>query len=239
MRKYAIGGVITLVVGLLTYILWGFWLAFIGLSIIYLAISLGITWLTARYYELKSRRKDKDVWTRFMKYLNDNNTWFFVGVGAFAITFVIACFNFGPALLLPENSPTPEQRSTTTNFLNHLLHGKNAVEQEPPTTPLPWATGTWFWWKATGLYLILTFGYSFFAFWDEAKAAFHKRKKYLEEKRLTETTSPSTPTTPPSTTSEPEAKKHSFAGRLLVEFFAEIMAEFLVHGVARKLFPSK
>ena len=145
-----------------------FYIQLIGLILVYLVIGAVITCLIARYY-------NKNPW----EYLGNNNTWWFVGVGACAVTFLIACFNFGPALLLPENLPTPEQRDGLGNFFNHLIHGKNAPVESVPTKPLPWATGTWFWWKAFLFYCLLTFVYFWFAFWDEGAAAIRKIKELI------------------------------------------------------------
>jgi len=165
---------ITLVglVGLLGWVLWGFWLEFFLVSAVYTALAVGIIWVLAWYYNAD-----------FQGYLRNNNTWFYVLLGASVITLVIACFNFGPAVLLPEKFPTPEQRGVVGNIFNHLLYGKGAPTKSVPTEPLPWATGTWFWWKAWGLYCFLTFGYFFFAFWDEASHAFHATANFIRERR--------------------------------------------------------
>jgi hypothetical protein len=123
--------------------------------------------LVARYY-------NKSPWD----FLGNNNTWFYVLLFATAITFVIACFNFGPAILLPENVPSQEQRGGLGYFFNHLLHGTNAPARSVPTNPLPWATGTWFWWKAFLVYFFFMIAYFPFAFWDEV-GNFYKGVKTL------------------------------------------------------------
>jgi hypothetical protein len=150
------------VLALVVYFMWGFWLGFAALTIVYALLAAIIVYVIARYYGHGVN-----------EYWEDNNTLFFVLLGATAVTFVIACFNFGPAILLPENLPTPEQRGWLANFANHLWLGKHAPAVTVPTDPLPWTTGTWFWWKATGVFALLTFGYFWFAFWDEATHAIH------------------------------------------------------------------
>ena len=150
-KQLTIGVIGAVVLAGVCYILWGFWIQFILLTLVYFGIALGIIFLTARYYDEHAPENAP----HFEGYLHDNNTWFFTGVGAIAVTFAIACFHFGPAVLLPEKFPTPEQRSVVGNVLNHLLHGNSALEKTIPTEPLPWAKGTWFWWKATMLFLLL------------------------------------------------------------------------------------
>ena len=84
------------------------------------------------------------------------NITFWVVLIATLVTLVIACCNWGPAVLLPENYPTPEQRGVASNIFNHLLVGTDAPSDVPtPATPLPWATGTWFWWKMEGILFLL------------------------------------------------------------------------------------
>jgi len=156
----------------IVYLLWGFWLGFIGLTLVYLTIGAVIAVLIARYYGREP-----------MEYLRNNNTWFFVLLGATAITFVIAWFNFGPAVLLPENFPTPKQRGAVADFLSHLWRGKNAPAPEVPTDPLPWATGTWFWWKAGWLLLFFTIAYSFYAFSDEIGEAWRTTTELFRRRR--------------------------------------------------------
>jgi hypothetical protein len=161
-----------LAIGATIYFGWGtLWLEFVGLSLLYLIVASAIIYATAMYYHAEPE-----------EYFRDNNTWFLVLVGATALTFVIACFNFGPAVLLPEKVPTPEQRGWVSNTLNHLWLGKNAPPVKLPTKPLPWATGTWFWWKATLIFFLLTFGYFWFAFWDEATHAVHFVVRLVHER---------------------------------------------------------
>lgn len=217
-----IGGSVILL-GVMIYLLWGFFLGFLLLSVVYAFIGIALIY---RFTD------DPD------KNLRDNNTPFWIGLCAVGITFLIACFNFGPALLLPENLPTPEQRSTVSNFVAHMVHGKNAVDQAPlPAKPLPWATGTWFWWKATFLFFWLTFAYAFIAFWDEAVEAFKKHKERKEREARNEAAHPPAPhATPHATTtaSDPGEKRPGFGGRLVVEFLAELMAEFVVKWVSHR-----
>ncbi len=169
---FVVGISIGVLVGFWSYILWGVVVQFILWTIVCLIIASGIITTVENYYRVPRGT-----------YFRDNNTWFYVGVGAFAVTFVIACFNFGPALLLPEQYPTPRQRSVVSNVLSHLLYGKNAEPSSTPTDPLPWATGTWFWWKATLLYFFLTFGYFWFAFWDEANYGIHAVVEFVRQRR--------------------------------------------------------
>jgi hypothetical protein len=145
-----------------------FWIKLLGLTALYVVVGLGVIFMVALYYGRKRKADHKEL---FKGYLWNNNTWFFWGLGVCAITFVFACFNFGPAVLLPEDFPKKEQRGVIGNVFNHLIHGKNAPAKVVPTEPLPWARGSWFWWKAELFYCLLTFGYFWFAFWDEATTA--------------------------------------------------------------------
>ncbi len=144
-----------------------FFLMFVLLTAVYTGIAVGIIILVAKYYDKPPK-----------EYLGNNNTWFFVLAAATAITFLVALFNWGPAVLLPEDIPNPEQRATLTNFVSQMWDGTAA---EPVTNPLPWTTGTWFWWKAWPLYFLLTFGYFFFAFSDEASYAWEKVREFVRE----------------------------------------------------------
>ena len=111
----------------------------------------------------------------------NNNTWFFVLLGATAVTFVIACFNFGPAVLLPEGFPTPGQRGMVKDVFHHLLYGQDAPVKSIPTEPLPWATGTWFWWKAFFLCALITFAYFWYAFHDEAQGVIKNLGDFIKK----------------------------------------------------------
>ena len=215
-------------------LIWGlmFTLGFLGLTVLYIAIAVCITFGIAKH-------NNKD----FQGYLENNNTWFFVLLGASAVTFVIACFNFGPAVLLPENLPTKEQRSVATDIFNHLLYGKGAPTKSVPTESLPWATGTWFWWKALGLYCLLTFGYFWFAFWDEASHAIHAVTNFIHTRKeahrsdggKSATTGQSAKT---GTGQQNQGDHHdhapSFGELLKVEFIAEIVVEFVKKFLERR-----
>lgn len=204
-------------------------LALILLTVVYFAIGAGVACLIAKYYDMEPGGL-----------LKNNNTWWFVGVGATVITFVIACFNFGPALLLPEKIPTPEQRGTVGDFLNHLLHGKNAPAKSVPAESLPWATGTWFWWKAVLWFFFITGFYTFFAFWDELSSACRgvanlireRRRQKEEEERHHPPPGPGA--TPASGGSGPHPTGHSFGELLKVEFIVEIVTEFFKHFIRRR-----
>lgn len=206
---------------------WGlmFALGFLVLTIVYIVIAICVIYGVAMYYEID-----------LMECLGNNNTWFFVLLGASAVTFVIACFNFGPAVLLPESFPTTGQRSVVTNVFNHLLYGKGAPSKSVPTNPLPWATGTWFWWKAWGLYSLLTFGYFWFAFWDETSHAFHAMVKFINKRRVAHRPQPGQPpvTNPGGHGHGPEPTGHSFGELLKVEFLVEIVSEFFKAFMTRR-----
>jgi hypothetical protein len=189
-----------------------FTLGFIGLTILYVAIAICITYGIAKHNDVDP-----------VEYLENNNTWFFVLVGASAVTFVIACFNFGPAVLLPENFPTTGQRSVVNDVFNHLLYGKNAPAKSVPTEPLPWATGTWFWWKAFGLYVMFTIAYIPFAFWDEVKHVFDEVRELLRKRR--ETRKESSQTSGGHDGEKHDVHEPSFKRLLGVEFTAETVME--------------
>lgn len=215
-RKIAIIFLALVALAGLCYVLWGFWLGFLGLSLVYTALAVAIVYLLARHY-------DAD----FKEYLKNNNTLFFVLLGASAVTFVIACFHFGPAVLLPEKFPTPEQRGVGSDMLNHLLYGKNAPAKSVPTEPLPWATGTWFWWKALGLYALLTFAYFWFAFWDEASHAVHAIVDLVRRRRREEHSGQ-------TDSHDDHDGEPSFSKLLKVEFLAEIVVEFVKFFIAKR-----
>jgi hypothetical protein len=171
------GGVVG--AGIMCWLLWGFWLAFIGLTILYAIVAVGIIYLVAKYYAGK-RNPPFETKVVFLEYARDNNTWFWALLGATALTFLIATQNFGPAVLLPENTPTPEQRATASDIFDHIMHGNNAKPQAKQG-PLPWATGTWFWWKAWPLFFLAMVGYGIFAFSDELSHAWQGARQFFED----------------------------------------------------------
>jgi hypothetical protein len=175
----SIACVVVIFAGLI-YILWGFWLEFIGLSIVYVGIFLLIILGIRAYYKDNHWTYWDYLWN---KKCDSNNNWFYLLMGATMITFVIALFHFGPALALPTNQATGVVYHDATNVLQHILFGNQAGKMglEPPSNILPWATGTWFWWKATGLYLLLTLLYFPFAFWDEGVAMIHFVKEEIQK----------------------------------------------------------
>ena len=148
-----------------------FWLKFIGLTAIYVTAAIGIMYLIAK-------KNNTEIW----KYLGNNNTPLYVGFGAIAITFIIACFNWGPAVLLPENFPTPAQRAGFQDILNHLWSKTPQPPTKIPTEPLPWATGTWFWWKAEFVFILITIAYIPFGLWDEALGAIRKVSEIIKRR---------------------------------------------------------
>ena len=171
----------------------------------------------------------------------DNNVPFWFLLVATLVTGVLALFVFewGPALLLPDY-PTPEQRGWASNTWEFLLKGKNMQQVETPSTPLPWTGGTWFWWKATWLYLVLTFLYSFYAWHDEAIEAYQRRvERLLREEEEKKKAGKETPggsgghhTSPPQP--PPPGGGQTWGGRIFIEFLAELMAEFVVKFFMRK-----
>ena len=212
-----------------------FILGIIPLTIVYIALTAAICYGLAVYYE-----REEDVEAKFWAHIKNNNTWFWMLLGASTITFIIACFNFGPAVLLPESLPTKEQREVTGNVLDHLLHGKNAPAKSVSKETLPWATGTWFWWKAWLFYAIVLVFYTPFALHDELIEFIKGFKRIVDEhnkKKYEEIHGP--PPTPPAapaaaghaaaTTTPTPTTKVSFWKLLSVEFIGELMAEFAVH----------
>ncbi|OGI76211.1 hypothetical protein A3C67_03275 [Candidatus Nomurabacteria bacterium RIFCSPHIGHO2_02_FULL_42_19] len=241
--RLLIGIVVAILAGIV-YLSWGsFWLGFIALTFVYAVVGFGAIRLTAWFNHAD-----------WEDYLRDNNTYFFVGVGMFAVTLVIACFNFGPALLLPENFPTAKQRGWMSNVLSHLWEGKNAPTATVPTKPLPWATGTWFWWKATLVYFLLTFGYFWIAFWDEASHAVRAGASFIRRWRERErpqhqAAAPQQQGHQPAAGGrrqqhgQPENPEHQgqHHGRpggmgiwIVVEFLSELTAEVITHFFARR-----
>ena len=116
------------------------------------------------------------------EYVKNEDTWFWVFLGATLVTLGIACFNWGPAVLLPEDFPKSETRQGVKNFFSNLWTGEDAKAVE--ATP-PWAKGTWFWWVAFLLYLPFTALYGCWAFSDNIikLAANYRRRKREREKR--------------------------------------------------------
>ena len=84
-KQLTIGVIGAVVLAGVCYILWGFGIEFILLTLVYFGIALGIIFLTARYYDEHAPENAP----HFEGYLHDNNTWFFTGVGAIAVTFAI------------------------------------------------------------------------------------------------------------------------------------------------------
>ena len=155
-----------------------FWLSFIGLSVVYVDIFLLIIWGIMTYYD--GGNYHDYLWN---KDYNSNNNWFYALIGATIVTFVIALFNFGPAVMLPSGPPLPKHWGDAGNVLQHILYGNDATKMgmKPVKDILPWATGTWFWWKAFGLYILLTIGYIPFAFYDEVVATYHFIKEEIRK----------------------------------------------------------
>lgn len=259
-----------LILAMFSFAIWGalFSLAFVGLTLLYSVVAVGVIFALAQYYKNTgetSNKKCEEVRLsnnvtleryrpgkyygqvfpgvnkptkkengKFVDYLRNNNTWFFVLLGICVVTFVIALFHFGPALLLPEDFPSSEQRGTLTNLVNHLLFGKHAAEKITPTDPLPWATGTWFWWRAFWLYLFLFGFYTPFAWWDEwchaCRGAKAFIKKWEEQELLRKRRQAQQPATPAAGTSAtpPAATngKLTFTEFLRWDLLVELALEF-------------
>ncbi len=233
---------ILIVVASVCWLLFGFWLQFVGLSIAYGIVACGIVYVTEKYYISKTAKLKKSERVNQWDYFKDNNTWWFVLVGCTALTFVIALFHFGAAVLLPEHLPTPEQRGGISYFFDHLWSGKNAPPRSVPTEPLPWATGTWFWWKAFGVYLLLTIGYFPIAFWDEFSHAWNETGKFIHErwdehKRREEEEAEERRLHPqqPGANQPPRSNggRH-FADILKAEFIVEIASEFFKYFMEKR-----
>ena len=184
----------------------GFWFELFGLTIAYAIVAMLAIKLIAKF----NSREASD-------YLKDINTPALIGIVMCVITFVIACFNFGPALWLPKNFPTKPQRGVISYLFNHLLYGKNAPPASSPTTPLPWTTGTWFWWKALVFYLVTTVAYIIFVFPEDIKEIYREAKKRHEEKTDEKLTKKNAKETKPHEDGAP-----SFGRLLEVEFIAEV-----------------
>lgn len=207
-----------------------FTLGFLLLSGAYTAIAVAVAMVIAWWYVMKM----EEVW-------ENNNTYLYILAGATAITFVIALFNFGPALLLPEATPSPETRRIFSYFFSHLWLGKNATPTETPTNPLPWATGTWFWWKAFFLYFILTLGYIPVAFWDEVNYAFAKTAEFIKEKTKPDPHhphpgQPGQPATAPAAGHAPGGG-HSFGEQLKLELIVEGFFQFVKYFLEKRRNP--
>ncbi|MBP9748178.1 MAG: hypothetical protein KBD17_00925 [Candidatus Pacebacteria bacterium] len=203
----------------------------IGLTVVYLVIAFAFNWAIGK---APIHKDTKGEW--------DNNQLFWFLFAASVITSLFAMFNWGPGLLLP-NYPTPEQKGLIANAWEFLLKGDNSKPVPVSTDTQSWLEGTWFWWKAAFIYWMLTFFYSFYAFYDEIIAVIERVTKRAEVS-TTATASHSTPhptghnnqhgnanSTPPAPSNE---LHKGFGARLLVEFLAEIAAEFVVKFVANK-----
>jgi hypothetical protein len=51
-----------------------------------------------------------------------------------------------------------------------------------PAKPLPWAKGTWDWWKYTRIYFLIALGFLPFAVWDEFCHACIATEKFIAER---------------------------------------------------------
>ena len=201
----------------------------------------------------------------FRKYIVNNNWPMYFGTAAIIITFVIALFHWGPALLLPERHPTQKQRDVTSSVFRHVIFGTNApaksvvekpmpprvtkkwwffgrsVTNTPPapkivtiTEPLPWATGTWFWWKAEGLFILLLLMYVPFGLHDELHNFVKGVGRIIKEHRDKKDGHGPKPTgghgsgTTSGGPATPRARV-SFWEMLSVELVGEVLAEFATH----------
>lgn len=86
--------------------------------------------------------------------LYDENTWWYAGLGITLLTFVIALFNFGPSIGIPE-SLNAERANYGLDLLNKAIWGVPATEHYPLGKPLPWTEGSWFWWYVWPLYVLI------------------------------------------------------------------------------------
>ena len=151
-----------------------FLLQMVGLTLVCIGVTVGIMFIIARL----SGCTLMDVVENFF---DDNNRLFYWLCGVTTITFVIACFHWGPPLFVPD-AVTPNRVAKVGNFWNHFLHGKNAVKVVPEE-PLPWAGATWFWWKALAVYAALTTVYGVYAFSDEVAGAFNAARSLFHRRR--------------------------------------------------------
>lgn len=204
---------------------------FFVLTVLYLVLAfvlITVVLLVTGKITRPQEKKQYLSWIFQFEWNNNHPFWFLLV--ATILTGIIALFNWGPALLLPDY-PTPEQRGWVATTWEFLLKGNNSKPVETPTTPLPWTSGTWFWWKAVFLYGLLTFFYSFYAFHDEVMRGYQRGKEKAKA-REQGNTNPAT-----SHTAQPvnqNGAPKGFGARLLVEFLAEIAAEFVVKFVANK-----
>jgi hypothetical protein len=197
--------IVAVLAGLIYVVLGLFWLEFIGLSLVYSGAAIGIIHLFAKRQNSIQTKKNKTLPKKERRKrikttdeLWKKETWFFVFLGAILVTLLIALFNWGPAVLLPGQHPTPESRAWMTDAFHHLWSKTPQPHAKIPTTPPTWATRTWFWWKALSLYLYAMIAYCIVVFWEDLFYAAHEamkilKKQYEEEKKKRK----STPTTPP------------------------------------------
>ncbi len=215
-----------------------FWVKFTWLTVKYIAVAVGFMCLLALYYSRKPiEGGDRRTWREhFWGTVWNNNTWWVVGVGMFLTNLMITLYNeFGPALWLPENFPNPEQRAWFQDILNHLWSKTPQPKTPIPTDLLPWATGTWFGWKATGLYLLFAIGDFPFAFWDKWCHAWTKTGEFIHQclkdlKEMEERRRQHPPPTP-STAGGTQAAVTETSGFKIFSwsFLAEIVGGFVGH----------
>jgi hypothetical protein len=124
-----------------------FVLKLLGLLLIIVVAGGLLLWIVAKL-------KGTDPWA-YISGENAENRWAWIFLLALGVIGVIACFNWGPALLLPEKHPTPKQREGIAKAIDFFWYGTNVpvateapLEILDPNKPLSWRHGTWFWWKA-------------------------------------------------------------------------------------------
>ncbi len=219
----------------------GFWGQFVLLTLGYLAIAAGIITILARRWDCDAA----DI-------AADNNTWFFAVLGMAIATSVTAWFVWGPALLLPSDWPRAETLTKVKDVGNHILFGKTAKPVDPVNS-LPWAGGTWFFWKAALLYWLILFILIPVSFYDEleeamraAGAVWRRHRERLAEERAAAATKAAEAKTreehrqrgrrgppPPVVPVAPEPEKITFGDLLKAEVIGEAGMELLA-----KLFSS-
>lgn len=162
-----------------------FLLKLLSLILVCVAIGGAVLFLVARLTR-------KDPWV-YIFGRNAENQWAKVFVLELATIFIVACFNWGPALWLPEKHPTQEQRKSVSAELDYLWYGTNVpthkeapLEILDPAKPLPWRHGSWFWWGASMVLLPSCFIFVCWAYSDDVLRYAEKRRKEKREQEETD-----------------------------------------------------
>jgi hypothetical protein len=122
---------------------------FTCLGAVWVGIAYAFTRLMALY---RSHQEGGKASKHFHQMWWNNNVPFYLGAVGTVVTLFLWVVVPTPAILLPDNFPTPEQRGNMGKYIHEYLHGTNAPAKSVHLEPLPVITITkkyWLWGKKT------------------------------------------------------------------------------------------